>query len=438
MEATLVEKKAVSATVKVTVPAQEVDTTFESVLRSLARQVKIPGFRPGRAPRGVLVQRIGEEALGQEVRDALVDANYPKAVAELELAPVHAHFHAHAPEEGHDYEFEVHVDLYPEVVLPDVENIVIDTAVDPVTDAMVADAVEQLRRENATLVPVERPTEAGDYVLLESLSETDEVIGTLPLDLETAQDHLAEQLIGTDLGATIELDLATPDDDPETPEGEDPPEPPAPLRVRLADIKGKEKPDPDDEFAKTLGMEAWPEVDKRVRESLASQLEQQAFEGQRDEFVEKLMAETDFELPHSLLNRRKVSLLENLSEDLKRQDLTLEGYLASLDEKGTRETFDGELEESAANGVRRDILLEQLLEARPTTVSDEDFSGAIRSLAAREGTDVQLFRRNVGEQWLENYRFLMARDRALRETVEELVGGGAEGSDDEQPEGDAS
>ena len=185
-------------------------------------------------------------------------------------------------------------------------------------------------------------------------------------------------------------------------------------------------------------MEAWPEVDKRVRESLASQLEQQAFEGQRDEFVEKLMAETDFELPHSLLNRRKVSLLENLSEDLKRQDLTLEGYLASLDEKGTRETFDGELEESAANGVRRDILLEQLLEARPTTVSDEDFSGAIRSLAAREGTDVQLFRRNVGEQWLENYRFLMARDRALRETVEELVGGGAEGSDDEQPEGDAS
>lgn len=173
MDAQLVEKNAVHATLKVTVPSEKVDAAFDRVLATLSRQVRVPGFRPGRAPRGVLIRRIGEEALAEEVRDALVDEAYPQAVRQLELSPVHAHFHADAPVQGQDFQFEVHAELYPEVTLPDLASITIEASRREVDDAMMADAIRQLRRENATLVPVDRGIEPSDWVLLESLPKTD-------------------------------------------------------------------------------------------------------------------------------------------------------------------------------------------------------------------------------------------------------------------------
>ena len=178
MEAQLIEKQPVNATFKVTVDPGEVDQTFDRVLTALARQVRVPGFRPGRAPRGVLERRVGREALQEEVREALVDANYPKAVQELELTPIHAHFHSDPPTEGQAFTFEVHAELYPEVTLPDVSDIVIDASGRDLTDDMVHEAVEQLRRQHATRVPVERAAEGTDIVLIQRLPDADADAGS--------------------------------------------------------------------------------------------------------------------------------------------------------------------------------------------------------------------------------------------------------------------
>ncbi len=148
------------------------------------------------------------------------------------------------------------------------------------------------------------------------------------------------------------------------------------------------------------------------------------FEEQREELIEKLVAETNFEVPKSLLGRRKQTILEDLSRDLKRQNLTLEAYLSKLEEDEGRAAFDEQLNENALLGVRRDLVLERLLEERKTTISDEEFSTALRRLAAAEGKDVSRFRREAGDAWLNSYRFLLARDRALKETVEELTQAG--------------
>ena len=455
MEANLVEREGVRATVKVTVPAAEVDRAFDGMLRQLARQVKVPGFRPGRAPEGVLIKRIGAENVAQEVRDALVDENYPKAVRELELTPVHAHFHADAPQKGAPFAFEVHVDLYPEFALPDLEQIVIDTEVPTVTDEMVAQTVDRLRRENATLVPVDRPTQPGDTVMIETISEAEgaEPGSQMPVDLEAVDEALSEQLLGASIGDEVELRLGGADEPAEDEErasevAERPPdaaveepgdaaqadaaEPASPvqprtLRVRVTNVQEKDKPGADDDFAKTLGFESWNETQEQIRASIRAQLEQEALEEQREEFVEKLMAETSFDLPPSLVNRRKVNLLENLAEDLRGRGLTLEAYLADLEEKGTREEFDGELTEAAERGVKRDLILERLLDDRGTQVTDGEFQQALRQLAAREGMDVQRFRRERDDAWLANYRFLLARDKALREIVRERTGAGSDG-----------
>ncbi len=427
MEAELIEKQAVHATFKVTVPAGEVDAAFDRVLGTLSRQMKVPGFRPGRAPRGVLERRVGRDTLEEEVQEALVDANYPDAVRELDLTPVHAHFHADAPKEGAPFTFEVHAELYPEVSLPDISEIVIDAAPRELDEAMVGDTIEQLRNQNATLVPVERSVEGTDYVLLESLpaaregevEESVEGTGSVqPVDMESAAEEIREQLVGKSIGDIIDLELL--DDAQTSEEGAEPVK--RNLRVLVKDVKGKEKPEVDDDFAKTLGFETWAEAREQIERSLKSQLEREAFDQQREELLDKLVAGTDFEVPASLLQRRQRSLLQDLQDDLQQQGTTLERYLADLEAREGREAFETELQEAAERGVRRDLVLERLQEVRGTEVSDEELDDAVRYMARRQQQEPGRFKREMGERWLSNYRFLLARDKALREVVRELTG----------------
>ena len=427
MEAKLKDRQSVEATVEVTVPAADVDKAYDRVLRTLSRQVRVPGFRPGKAPRGVLIKRIGKEALEGEVREELIERSYAEAMKQFELSPLHAHVHGGNPNEGEDFTFELHVDLYPEIELPDVSEIVIDSEGRKVDDEMVEQTVKRLQSENATMVPVDRPVQPGDYLLVETVSPDQEegeeaaAASTMPIDLEEVGDELAAQLIGKSVDEVVKLELgaAQPEEGEESEAAERPT-----LDIRIKDVKEKEKPAADDEFAKTLGFENWQETETRIRESLQAQLDQEAFEEQRDEFVDKLIASSTFELPGSLVQRRRIDLLENLTEDLKRRGLTLEKYIEQLDANDGREGFEKELQEAAEKGVRRDLVLERLLEERGTTISDAEFEASLRQLAMQQGMDLERLRRERGEEWMRNYRFLITRDRALREAVEERLAAG--------------
>lgn len=405
MQTELVEKQSVSATFKVTVPAPEVDAAFDRVLAQLARQVRVPGFRPGKAPRGVLIKRVGAEALADEVREHLVDDHYPKAVRELELLPVHAHFHGDAPVEGQDFTFEVHADLYPEFELPDLDGIGIDASTPELDEEQVTRTVERLRDEHATLVPVERPIEAGDVLFVTTLGEGGG--SSMPIDLGRTERGIVEQLLGRSMGDELTLDLG---------EGSS-------LQVRVEDVKAKELPDTDDAFAQTLGFDDWDAALVEIRSGLVRQLERETESRQREEFVDKLVDATRTEVPRALVQRRRAALLSDLADDLRRrQGMSIEAYVKALEEGGRRQEFESELQGAAERGVKRDLVLEALLERRGTTISDEEFDAALRHLAARDGKDVRRFREELGDDGLRNYRFLLARDRAVREIVAEKTG----------------
>jgi len=450
MQTQMLEKDATRAKFKVEVPAKEVSDAYQAILRDLAKQVRVPGFRPGKAPRGVIEARVGKDAIAQEVRDALVGTYYPRAARELELTPVHQHIHAHEPVEGEDYAFEVEVELYPEVNLPDPSQIVLDSEGEPLTDETVQETIETLRRQHATLVPVERAAEAGDVLTV----ETSESGSSMPIDLETVAPEFAEQFYGKTIGEAVELNLGTPNIEEdgegegavegitEEPSSTDPAQAAPTLRVTITDIKAKELPDADDEFAKTLGFDTWEEAEAQIRRSLQVQLDQEALSAQGDEFVEKLLLESDLEIPRSLVERRKGTLLSNLAEELQERGLSMKEYLAQLDEDGKREAFEGELEEAAVNAVKRDLVLEKLLETRGTTVSNEEFEAAVAYMAQRQGSTPAKLRQELGQDGLANYRFLLARDKAVRESVQELLAAQRpetrENADGATPEADAT
>src|SRR5690625_4105862 len=220
MQVNIKDRQEVEATVEVTVPANEVDGAFSSVLRELSGQVRIPGFRPGKVPAAILEKRVGSEALAQEVRERLIDGVYRKALEEAELTPVSVHFHADNPERGNEYTFDIHIDLAPEFSLPDLEQIVIDTPETEIGDAEIENATNRLREDNATLLPVDRAVEAGDVLTLETVTDDGEPGSTMPVDMSAVSEHLAGQLLGLKAGETVELDLSGGPDDAETAEDE--------------------------------------------------------------------------------------------------------------------------------------------------------------------------------------------------------------------------
>ncbi len=127
-------------------------------------------------------------------------------------------------------------------------------------------------------------------------------------------------------------------------------------------------------------------------------------------------------LPGSLVRRREGHLVEDLARDLERRGTTLAAYLERLEADEQRAGFEAELRAAAERGVKRDLILERLLEVRGTRIDDDELEDALRHLAQRERKDVARFKRDQGEAWIENYRFLLARDRALDEIVREKTG----------------
>lgn len=417
MEARITEKQAVQATLEISVPQEAVEAAFEKVLQTLSRQVKVPGFRPGKAPRGVVIQRVGEEAYKQEVREALVDEFYPKAVAELELTPVHAHSDADLPEDGAPFTFTIHAELFPEFDLPDLDAIAIERGFEPVAAKEIEATVARLREEHATLVPVERSVEAGDVVFIETQGEGGQ---PWPIDLDRSNDTIVAQLVGKTIGESFTLDLG---EDPAAPEPEEGGERPhRTLDIVLNDIKAKERPEADDTFAATLGFPNWSAVLQEIERGLNVERARETFRAQRDEWVQKLLDAIEIDLPNSLVRRKQSNLLEDLGRDLQQRGLTLQGYLERLEERQEREKFESELLEGAQRGVKRDIVLERLMDSHGIPVDDAEFDLAVRQLALRERVDVARFRKERGVTWLENFRYLLARDKTLEALVRAKVG----------------
>ena len=225
METELLDKSDIKAKFRVTIPAEMVDKGFQSTLTTLSRQIRVPGFRAGKAPQGVLLRRIGEDTLKDEVREALINANYPLAINELGLTAIHVNFEAEQPTEGQGYSFEVSVDLYPEFTLPNLTEITLDSTNRSVTEEDTKNAIEQLANHNATLIPVDRAISPKDYVLVEPVSSEGEN-APLPIDLEHAGEDLVKQLVGNKQGEELEVTFANSDNDSESNS----------LEVRIVDI----------------------------------------------------------------------------------------------------------------------------------------------------------------------------------------------------------
>ncbi len=417
----IVKQEDTRATIKITIPSEIVNKTFNALYQNLAKQINVPGYRFRRAPKQAVLKAIGgQKVLQEDVGSALVNYYYPKALAKHQLVPINAEFQGMKPLEGQNYTFTINIELYPVVKLPKLEDIVIETKIEQVTDEMFSQKIEDLRMQNALYIPANgQSAQTPDIVYLQWLDDSEE--GLLLIDLHTTQPEIAQQLEGKKIGETFNFS-PTPDflealnKTSNLFDGL----PFSSPQVTIKEIKTCILPKVNEDFAKILGFDSWVKAKKSLLKNLRTQLNEKGLQAQKDELLEKLATGTQTKIPKMLIEHHKELLLDELAHKLAKEGKNLEEHLNNLKSEHKYKDFEAQLEVEGIQQAKKDLVLEALVRELNITLGEKEFTKNLESVANSEGSTVNELKESRGQDWLNNYRFFLTCEKALEKLVGEL------------------
>jgi trigger factor len=401
--AEILEREGYKVKLRVEVPALDVNAAFDSVVGSYAKRIRVPGFRPGKAPMKVVEAQLNPAGVQEEVRERIFNDSLIKAAREHELAPVGVNMPELKPVRGQDVVYEVDIETYPEVGLPDWRSYSLEASAAPVTDETVAKALEDLRERYGELSSVLRPIEEKDQVFI----ETDDG-GRFPVSMENAQPHVKEALLGKQAGDSTMVPVK--DGDVVLRE----------IPTKILEVKALQLPELDDEFAKTAGEENLEALRSKVRESLEAQFNNAAQNQRANELTEKLAQEIRAEIPPSMLNQEQSAMLDQLAKDLEEQKDSLSAFVQRKRDDGSLESFEAELKTEAEARIRRSLAREALAEHLGTELPDEEWKAFFSDLARSYRMSPAQLERELNRETLDRLRMQRLHDKAVFAALEVL------------------
>jgi len=371
--------------INVEVPFEELKPDFDAAYKTLAQQIRLPGFRPGKAPARLLEARVGRGAVLEQVINAALPKKYSEAVTEADLRPLgQPEIEVTKLEDGQEVAFTAEIDVRPDITLPAFGELAV--TVDPieVADDDIEEQLHSLRARFGTLTGVERPVQDGDFVTLDlSAAVNGEDVpeaSTTGMSYEVGSGQLIEgideALIGMSAGDTADFTTALLAGEFA---GQD-----AVVSAVIGTVKERELPEADDEFAQLASeFDTLEELksDLRERVNRVKQVEQ-ATEA-RDKVLEALLETTEVALPEAVV---KAEVDSRLHDAVHPFDHDEEKFAASLIAQGSsREEFDASAQFEAENSVKTQLLLDALAEAENTTVDNDELTERIVYQAQRYG-----------------------------------------------------
>lgn len=373
----------------VEVPFEELKPSLDKAYREIAQQVRVPGFRPGKAPRQVIDTRVGRNyVLSQAVNDAL-PGFYDKAVADNEISPLGTpEVDVAELDYGKQITFTVEVEVRPAFELPDLSTLTVEVDGTKVSADEVEDYIGSIRERFASLKGVQRPAQNGDFTSID-LSATvdgkpveDAQASGLSYQIGSGSllDGLDDALVGMSAGdvKTFTTELAGGEAEGQTAE----------VTVTVQTVKVKELPELDDDFAQlaseydTLG---------EMRAGTRSQLErmktlQQVMQA-RDKALQALLDAVDIPLPEGIVKAEVEHNLSHLKEQIEQAGYTMESYLA--DRGQSQGQFDAEVEQQARRSVKVTLVLDKVVREEEIGLTNEEFSTYIAQQAEQMGVPAQ-------------------------------------------------
>ncbi len=397
MKSTVEQLSPTRVRINVEVPFDELKPNFDRAYRKLAQQARIPGFRPGKAPARILESRLGRGVVLDEVVNEAVPAKYSEAVTSGEVRALgRPDIEVTRIEDGDLLAFTAEVDIRPEMTLPAFGDIAVTVDDVEVSDADVADQLDVLRTRFGVLLDVERAARTGDFVVVDLSATVDgepvEEAATTGMSYEVGSGQLIEGidevLAGMAAGEskTFPAPLVGGKHAGRT----------ADVTVAVSAVKERELPEADDEFAEVASefdtLDAL-RADIRERLVLAKRMRQS---GQaREKVLQALLAGVEVPLPPAVVESAVEAHKHEVAQEFDHDEQRLDAFLA---EQGrSREEFDAELRESAAEAVKTQLVLDAVADAEEIAVTEAEMTDRVIFQAARSGTRPEEFLRRVQE-----------------------------------------
>jgi trigger factor len=373
------------------VPSEELESRVQRTAAQLGRDLRIPGFRKGKVPGPMVIQRIGRDAvLEQAVRDSLPEW-YEEAIVRSGVSTVGDPKVdlEHLPPSGEPLSFSIEVAVTPKATLGKYRELEVGKRSPEVPDEAVQTELDRLRDSFARLDSVDREAREGDHLVLDFVGRVDgeEFKGGEARDymLEIGGGRLIEgfeeQLLGARGGESRTVEVDFPDEYPaDELKGRH-----AEFDVQVKDVKEKRLPDLDDDFASEASeFDTLDELRADIHHKLEHAQEHSIEDEFRQEAVDAAVAEADIDLPEELVTARAQEMWERTERVLRAQGIDPESYLAASGR--TQEQMVEEATEDARRTLARESVLEAVAEAEGIEVSDDELLEALAPTAEREGT----------------------------------------------------
>lgn len=378
-------------TVKLTVEVEpaRVKKAFDAAARELAKQVSLPGFRPGKAPRRLLEQRFGEGVIAQQAMEDALSDYYAEALQAEEITPVaQPEVDVQTFDETEGCTFTAEVEVRPEFDAPDHTGIQVSFPQWDVDDEAVDEQLDQLRERFAEVDEVDRAAQTGDYVTLdlevvvdgEALTDSNVEDALYEVGSQGVTPKLDEELVDRMAEDEFTYTDNLPDEFPEHGGAE------AEFHVTVKDVRAKTLPDLDDDFAATASeFDTIDELRADVRTNLLRRRVQEARHQVRGDVLEAYLATVDIPLPPAMIDDEVDQRRHQLEHQAEQYGMTLDDLFAADDTDA--DSWDEEARTHATSSVKARLVLDRLAEQLDVQVDPQDVNDEIVRHAMQMNAD---------------------------------------------------
>ena len=414
------EKNMAKLTIEV--PAEELEKALEKAYQKQKKNISVPGFRKGKVPRAMVEKMYGPAVFYEDAVNSLVPEEYSKAAEESKLDIVsRPEINVEQIEKGKAFIFTATVAVKPEVTLGEYKGLEVAKADTTVTDEEVEAELKKEQEKNARTINVtDRPVAQGDTAVIDFEGFVDGVAfeggkgenHSLEIGSHTFIDTFEDQLVGKNVGDEVDVNVTF----PEQYQAADLAGKPATFKVKINEIKAKELPELDDEFAKDVSeFDTLAEYKESLKKDLEKKKQDEAKRTKEDEAIQKIIDKSKMEIPEAMIDTQCETMIEEFAQRIAQSGLSMDQYLqfSGLTVDGLKE----QVRPEALTRIQSSLVLEQIAKEENIEVSDADVDAEIEKMAKNYGMEADKLKEYMGEGEKES----MKRELAITKAVELIM-----------------
>lgn len=410
------------AKLTINVSAEELEKALDSAYKKQKGQISVPGFRKGKVPRAMIEKMYGAGVFYEDAANILMQQTYPAAIDESGVDIVsRPTVDVVQIEKGKEFIYTAEVAVRPEVTLGKYMGVTVTKIDTTVTDEEVDAELENQRNKNARTVTVtDRPVAEGDTAVIDFEGFVDGVAfeggkgENHPLEIgsHTFIDTFEEQLVGKNTGDEVEVNVTF----PEKYQAEDLAGKPATFKVKINEIKAKELPELDDEFAQdAAGVDTLAEYKEELKKNLTEKKETEAKKTKEDEAIKKIIDKSKMDIPEAMINTQCETMVEEFAQRIAQSGLTMEQYLQFSGM--TVDQLKEQVRPEALTRIQSSLVLEQIAKDENIEVTDADVDAEVEKMAKAYGMEPDKLKEYMGDAEKES----MKKDIAITKAVDLIM-----------------